>query len=349
MMKRRKLNTNIEAGEAVGIIAAQSIGEPGTQMTMRTFHYAGVAEHVPTGLPRIIEIVDRKTTPKKPLIVIRFNDNYKRDLETVQRIMREIEHIKLSDVANFKLKINNNGFDIRMKVKIDAYYSKFLTTESVVDAVNRFLRSKKIQGQMKPAKNKKDVFRLVIPKDSDIKLIHKVYSKLPNLTINGIEGITKATIVEENGEYVIKAAGNNLDALYNRFKTYIDIHRCYTNDIIMIYKIFGIEAARNAILKELKETLDMQGLDVDVRHLSLLADGMCWTGEVLSIGRNGMVRFKTSVLARAAYEETIKHLVRGAVNGEVDRLKGPVEAVLSGKPISLGTGRILLKFKFSNK
>ncbi|MEM4149066.1 MAG: hypothetical protein QXQ78_00385, partial [Candidatus Anstonellales archaeon] len=128
MMKRRKLNTNIEAGEAVGIIAAQSIGEPGTQMTMRTFHYAGVAEHVPTGLPRIIEIVDRKTTPKKPLIVIRFNDNYKRDLETVQRIMREIEHIKLSDVANFKLKINNNGFDIRMKVKIDAYYSKFLTT-----------------------------------------------------------------------------------------------------------------------------------------------------------------------------------------------------------------------------
>ncbi|MEM0382704.1 MAG: hypothetical protein QXD88_00240 [Candidatus Anstonellales archaeon] len=348
-MKRRKLNTNIEAGEAVGIIAAQSIGEPGTQMTMRTFHYAGVAEHVPTGLPRIIEIVDRKTTPKKPLIVIRFNDNYKRDLETVQRIMREIEHIKLSDVANFKLKISNNGFDIRMKVKIDAYYSKFLTTESVVDAVNRFLKSKKIPGQMKPAKNKKDVFRLVIPKDSDIKLIHKVYSKLPNLTINGIEGITKATIVEENGEYVIKAAGNNLDALYNRFKAYIDIHRCYTNDIIMIYKMFGIEAARNAILKELKETLDMQGLDVDVRHLSLLADGMCWTGEVLSIGRNGMVRFKTSVLARAAYEETIKHLVRGAVNGEVDRLKGPVEAVLSGKPISFGTGRILLKFKFSNK
>lgn len=348
-MKRRKLDVTIEPGEAVGIIAAQSIGEPGTQMTMRTFHYAGVAEHVPTGLPRIIEIVDRKTTPKKPIITIRFNPEYSKNQETVERIMKEIEHIRLADVADFKLKISSTKVEIRMRVRIDSYYARFLNKERVVEVVNRFLKARKIDKEFKQMSSSSDVYRLVLPIDSpeDIHVIHRVYSRLPNITVNGIEGITRATIVKEGDEYVIKAAGNNLEALYNRFKSYIDIYRCYTNDIVMIYKIFGIEAARNAILREIKDTLDMQGLDVDIRHLSLLADGMCWTGEVLSIGRNGMVRFKTSVLARAAYEETIKHLVRGAVNGEVDRLRGPIEAVLSGKSISLGTGRILLKFKFN--
>ncbi|MCX8154604.1 MAG: DNA-directed RNA polymerase subunit A'' [Candidatus Micrarchaeota archaeon] len=348
-MKRRKLDINIESGEAVGIIAAQSIGEPGTQMTMRTFHYAGVAEHVPTGLPRIIEIVDRKTTPKKPIITIRFNSQYNKDQSTVERIMKEIEHIKLSDVADFKLKINNNRVEIRMRIRIDNYYAKFLSKERVVEVVNRFLKARKIEREFKQMDSDSDVYRIILPihNPEDIHTIHRVYSRLPSITVNGIEGITRATVVKEGDEFVIKAAGNNLEVLYNRFRSYIDIHRCYTNDIVMIYKMFGIEAARNAILKEIKETLDMQGLDVDIRHLSLLADGMCWTGEVLPIGRNGMVRFKTSVLARAAYEETVKHLVRGAVNGEIDRLRGPIEAVLSGKSISLGTGRILLKFKFN--
>ena len=57
--------------EAVGITTAQSIGEPGTQMTMRTFHYAGVATvNVTQGLPRIIEIVDARKVPKTPTMII---------------------------------------------------------------------------------------------------------------------------------------------------------------------------------------------------------------------------------------------------------------------------------------
>lgn len=342
---KKKVDFKIDEGEGVGIIAAQSIGEPGTQMTMRTFHYAGVAEHVPTGLPRIIEILDRKTTPKKPLIVIRFKDEYKKDYDIVEKIMRDIEYIKLSDLADFNIEITQTDYIIKIKLKIDDYYNKFISVENVVNKINSFLKSKGINKKISRAKTK-EIYRVTISRDLDIKEVHKIYSKLPTIPINGIEGISKATIVEENGEYVIKAAGNNIEAIYNKYKSYIDIYRCYTNDIVMIYKLFGIEAARNAILKELKETLDMQGLDVDIRHLSLLADGMCWTGEVLSIGRNGMVKYKTSVLARAAYEETIKHLVRGAINGEEDKLKGPVEAILAGRPISFGTGRIFLKFKF---
>ncbi len=344
---KSKVNVKIESGEAVGIIAAQSIGEPGTQMTMRTFHYAGVAEHVPTGLPRIIEILDRKNVPKKPLLVIRFKPEYAKDLSTVQKIMREIEHISLKDVASFNLSITEKNYVIKIKIRLDDYYKQLVSSDRILDHINKFLKSKGIDKKLSKARNM-EVYRLVVSRDISIEKIHSIYSKLPTLTINGIEGISKATVVQEEGEFLIKAAGNNLEALYNKYKDYIDLNRCYTNDIVMIYKLFGIEAARNAILKELKETLDMQGLDVDIRHLSLLADGMCWTGEVLSIGRNGMVRYKNSVLARAAYEETIKHLVRGAINGEEDKLKGPVEAVLSGKPISFGTGGIILKFKFKS-
>lgn len=344
---KKKVELKIEAGEAVGIIAAQSIGEPGTQMTMRTFHYAGVAEHVPTGLPRIIEILDRKTVPKKPLVVIRFKSEYAKDRDTVQRIMKEIEHIRLGDLASFNLSITDKSYVIKIKLRLDDYYKQLVSPESIVDNINKFIRSKGINKRLSKARNM-EVYRLVISRDIGIEKIHNIYSRLPNITVNGIDGVSKATVVQEGEEYIIKAAGNNLEGIYNRYKNYIDLNRCYTNDIVMIYRLFGIEAARNAILKELKETLDMQGLDVDIRHLSLLADGMCWTGEVLSIGRNGMVRYKNSVLARAAYEETVKHLVRAAINGEEDRLKGPIEAVLSGKPISFGTGRIVLKFKFKS-
>src|SRR5205823_11720234 len=59
----------IDANESAGIVSAQSIGEPGTQMTMRTFHYAGVAEmNVTLGLPRLIEIVDARRVPSTPIM-----------------------------------------------------------------------------------------------------------------------------------------------------------------------------------------------------------------------------------------------------------------------------------------
>ncbi len=94
----------IEPAEACGIVAAQSIGEPGTQMTMRTFHYAGVAEiNVTLGLPRLIEIVDARSTPSTPMMTIYLEGAYRVNAEMAQKIANKIEMTRLQDIADLRL------------------------------------------------------------------------------------------------------------------------------------------------------------------------------------------------------------------------------------------------------
>ena len=100
----------------------------------------------------------------------------------------------------------------------------------------------------------------------------------------------------------------------------------------------GIEAARNAIIHEALSTLQEQGLDVDIRHLMLVADIMTFSGEIRSIGRYGVAGSKSSILARAAFEETIKHLIRAAIRNESDYFNGIFENVMIGQVIPSGTG-----------
>jgi len=104
----------------------------------------------------------------------------------------------------------------------------------------------------------------------------------------------------------------------------------------------GIEAARNLIIKEAIKTLQEQGLDVDARHIILVADIMTSTGKIQSIGRYGVAGAQTSILARAAFEETVKHLVKASIRNEVDEFKGIFENVMIGQVIPAGTGMLEL-------
>ncbi|MFB0557900.1 MAG: DNA-directed RNA polymerase subunit A'', partial [Candidatus Bathyarchaeia archaeon] len=118
--------------------------------------------------------------------------------------------------------------------------------------------------------------------------------------------------------------------------------RTTTNDIHEIAKILGIDAARNALIKEAHSVLEEQGLDVDVRHVMLVSDIMTNSGEVQQIGRHGISGEKSSVLARAAFELTIQHLVNAAIKGETDPLKGVIENIIVGQSMPLGTGSVEL-------
>ena len=118
----------------------------------------------------------------------------------------------------------------------------------------------------------------------------------------------------------------------------VDETKTYSNDIYEVYRLFGIEAARSLIIKEAYKTMQEQGLDVNMRYLYIVADVMTWSGEIMSIGRYGVAGAKHSVLARAAFEETIKHLARAAIKGEIDDLKGMFENVMIGRVVPTGTG-----------
>ncbi|MEM3123695.1 MAG: hypothetical protein QW756_06380 [Nitrososphaerota archaeon] len=168
----------------------------------------------------------------------------------------------------------------------------------------------------------------------------KVRERLEETRIKGVRKIRKATVFKEGGEYVIRTEGSNLREILEA--PGVDWRRVETNDIYEIAEILGIEAARNAIVKECKEVLKDQGLDVDIRHLLLLADMMTVSGSVRQIGRHGVVKLKSSVLARAAYEISVQTLMEAAARGEVDSLRGNVERILIGKEIAVGTGMVTL-------
>jgi DNA-directed RNA polymerase subunit A" len=167
--------------------------------------------------------------------------------------------------------------------------------------------------------------------------------KIKKLRLKGLPGISRANVqrpVAETGEYYISTIGSNL-AKVSEFAG-IDTSRTYTNNITEINAFLGIEAARQAIINEMWDTLEGAGLDVDVRHLLMVSDVMTAGGEVRAIGRHGVSGTKHSILARSAFEVTVTHLLRAGIIGERDGLSGVTENIIVGQPVALGTGSVEL-------
>ena len=164
------------------------------------------------------------------------------------------------------------------------------------------------------------------------------------MRLKGVPGIERANVQleEATGEYYLSTIGSNLTRV-NDIET-IDRTRTYTNNIIEIFENLGIEAAREAIVRELQATLDGARLEVDTRHLLTVADVMTSEGEVRAIGRHGVSGTKHSILARAAFEVTVNHLLKAGIIGETDNLTGVAENIIVGQPISLVTGSVELYY-----
>ncbi|MGQ9583024.1 MAG: DNA-directed RNA polymerase subunit A'' [Thermoplasmatota archaeon] len=325
----------IDPTESVGIIAAQSIGEPGTQMTMRTFHYAGVAEiNVTLGLPRLIEIVDARRVPSTPMMEIHFPPDVAGSLEAVQRVVSEIELTRLIDVADIETDITNMQILVRPdQAKMKA---KSITIEDIERAL---LRKQRIKSEVE--RIGEDRF-MVKSGEMSYKRLQQLLEATRSLKIKGIEGIHRAILKREAEGYVVYTEGSNLARVLQLDS--IDKTRTTTNNVLEINDVLGIEAARSAIIREAHRTLSEQGLIVDIRHIMLVADMMTSDGEVKAIGRHGISGRKSSVLARAAFEITTNHLLKAGITGEEDRLGGVAENIIVGQPVTLGTGAVNLVY-----
>jgi DNA-directed RNA polymerase beta' subunit len=179
---------------------------------------------------------------------------------------------------------------------------------------------------------------LIQPKK--VETIRKLLSKVSVFHVKGVPGIKRVLVSEEHGEWVINTDGSNLPKVLE--VPGVDTSRTTTNNVHEIAKTIGIEASRNALVHEAKGVLEEQGLDVDNRHVMLVADMMTSTGEVQQIGRHGISGKKSSVLARAAFEITVPNIVEAAVKGESDPLAGVTENVIVGQSIPIGTGLVEL-------
>jgi len=328
----------VDPSEACGIVGAQSIGEPGTQMTMRTFHYAGVAEiNVTLGLPRLIEIVDARRAPSTPMMNIYLRDEYRLNSNLARQVANQIEITRLNSIADLETDLTN--LTIGVKPNKETLKNKDITLDDIATAI------KDIKGV--DAQVKKDIIKVSLDDPSYKKLLD-VNEKLKTLKIKGIDQIKRIIIRKEPGEgYVIYSEGSNLKKVLQ--VEGVDPSRTTTNDIQAVYRELGIEAARNMIIQEAHNTLSEQGLNVDLRHIMLVSDVMTADGTIRAIGRHGVSKEKESVLSRAAFEITVKHLLDSAKKGEKDQLGGVAENIIVGQPVNLGTGAIKLVMKTDKK
>jgi DNA-directed RNA polymerase subunit A" len=180
---------------------------------------------------------------------------------------------------------------------------------------------------------------------SDIMTLFKLREKILNAKIKGLKGIKRAIVRKEGDEYVIYTDGSDLAAVVEIPE--VDTTRIWTNNVFEIQKVLGIEAARAHIVREIKRVLDEQGLDVDYRHILIVADMMTRDGTVKQVGRHGVTGEKESILARAAFEVTVKHLLEAAIHAEKEEFVGVVENIIIGQPIRLGTGMVELTMRLT--
>jgi len=316
----------VEPGEAIGIVAAQSIGEPGTQMTLRTFHYAGVREmNVTIGLPRLIEIVDARREPSTPTMTIYLNEEHSRSREKAAEVARRILFTTVKDIATGVFINPETGGII-----IETDQKKMKERGVTVDDLMKVLESPKYSIRRENGRIFIDPKKAIDPK--------KLLSQISSIHVKGVPGIRRVIVTEEEGRWIIRTDGSNLPGVFE--VEGVDPTRITTNNIHEIAKTLGIEAARNALIREASSVLEEQGLDVDIRHIMLVADIMTATGEIRQIGRHGVSGEKASVLARAAFEITVPNIIEAAVKGESDDLKGVTENVIVGQSIPVGTGLV---------
>ena len=316
-----------------------------THNTMNTFHYAGVAEiDVTQGLPRLIELVDARKTPDTPMMTVHLEDEYATERERAHEVVWQMEATKILALGD----ISTNVADMIVQVDLnDETLAERWPTVDDVDTVAQEI-AETIEDALGVDTRRSGMLVEFGPDEPSYRRLLQLVEELREIVFKGLEDISRVVIRKEDNErtdgeeFVLYTEGSAFGDVLSIEG--VDATRTTSNNIHEVYRNLGVEAARETIINETMETLREQGLDdVNIRHLMLVADIMTNRGEIESIGRHGISGSKDSVLARAAFEVTVNHLLDGAVHGEEDDLDGVIENVIVGKPVSIGTGDVDLR------
>ena len=315
----------VPPGEAIGIITAQSFGEPSTQMALNVFHFAGVQEmQITLGLPRLIEIFDARKNPSTPLMEI-YLDNENNNEKNARIIAEKIKEVRVHEIVS-EIKINFS--DKRIEITLDNNSVKSIHTS--VDKIADRLKERGFD-----VKSRGNIIYTVNSK-LEFKDLYKLKERLKEIIISGVKGIKQILVVKREKNYVILTSGSNLKDILEVKGVGKD--KTTTNNIYEISEILGIEAARQAIINEIKKVIEEQGLDIDKRHIKLIADAMTYKGDVKGVTRMGIISEKSSILARASFETPIKQFVNASIKGSKDELASVIENIILNQPVPVGTG-----------
>lgn len=401
----------VEPGEMVGIIAAQSLGEPVTQLMLKSFHSSGIGGKGGTdiGVDTITEVFSLSKNPKAPSMEIYFEKEYRTKKDYANKIASHIKFTTISDLRS-KMEIfyeptpdDFDGFITKDNVgepfytyqtnkmccassidnlpwllRIEFDKEKLLSKEvTLLDIKSQFCfawekRYTDIKGMKREKKQLIDkIMQIAVQSNTDnddIPVIHIRFDMsnftqttlidfmdvfVDNFKLKGMSGIDDVNSgkafeerilsfdnsdksIEKNSEYVIYTKGINMESIKNIVG--VDLNRTYCNDILTIYEYYGIEAARNYIIRRIINVLTSNGSGTNYQHVQIFGDLMTQVGTLTSIDRHGLNKLDNDPLSRASFEKTVDQLITAAVFNEVDYMKSVSSRIMAGLCIKGGTG-----------
>tara|TARA_B100001996_G_scaffold15942_1_gene13320 strand:- start:2162 stop:6460 length:4299 start_codon:yes stop_codon:yes gene_type:complete len=382
--------SRIEPGEPVGIIAAQSIGEPCTQLTLNSFHFAGAGRS--QGVPRLKELMYLEPSGRNSSsshIYLREPHCFsKKDAHT---ILSEIESITIKDILkSYEFFFDSNNISEKVSIyknlEITTGVHETITspwilrfelfktkTSLLYDTWTTLNNEDYINNPILDIENNAIFFRIDIedvtrangstriiplPKTGEIPMDFQI-SKINELVelgilplqINGIKNISNARVeeyisyyrdpivgsVHEKKKYCIKAGGSQLQDIFNN--PAIDTEHTLSNNVLDMYEMFGIEAARQVLIEELSIVLKDVG-DLDIRHISLLVDRMVGKGTLLSVNMRGMDGYENGPLTKASFERITNEFLNAGLRGEIENVNGMASNIITGQAPPTGTGTV---------
>merc|ERR1712142_269176 len=338
----------MEPGTAVGALCAQSIGEPGTQMTLKTFHFAGVASmNITLGVPRIKEIINASRKISTPIVTTHLESDS--DPEFARVVKGRIEKTTLGEVSEYIEEVMLPD-DCFLLLKLSMERIKLLKLEVSAETIRYAICTSKLK--IKPA-NCVLIGESLIKVKPNISAKTTLYyqlqylrEKLPDIVIKGLPTVSRAVMHLDEGKsgakYKLFVEGDNLREVIAT--PGVMGTKTTSNNTLEVAVTLGIEAARKTIMNEIKYTMESHGMSIDIRHIMLLADLMTCRGEVLGITRHGLAKMKESVLMLASFEKTSDLLFDAAYYGQKDAIQGVSECIIMGIPMSVGTGLMQLLF-----
>ncbi|KAH6870592.1 hypothetical protein BKA58DRAFT_361531 [Alternaria rosae] len=349
--------SRVQPGHAVGAIGAQSIGEPGTQMTLKTFHFAGVAGmSITQGVPRIKEIINASSAISTPVIACELSNKVS---ESAARIVKaRVEKTYLRDVISYVEDVwHPNGAYIAMRIDWDTINQLFVdvSPQEIAAAINAHkpLKWGKAGANVRISSS---IIRVEVPDPNAAKKrptktsrnhkefferVQQVKALIPDVVIKGYPDCTRAIIKKESspnaqGQYECQLLVEGYGLRDCMTTPGIEPYNTKSNHVMEVKTVLGIEAARATIVREIGDV--MGNMDIDPRHMQLLADVMTFKGEVFGITRFGLQKTRDSVLQLASFEKTPDHLFEAAARGKTDTIDGVSECIIMGQSVKLGTG-----------
>lgn len=339
----------VEPGTAVGAVGAQSIGEPGTQMTLKTFHFAGVASmNITLGVPRIKEIINAAKNISTPIITCSLvNDQ---DVRSARVIKGRIEKTYLEDITAYVEEVfgPTNSY-IGLRIDWDTI-NRLQLEISMIEIAQAIIMAPKLKiSAAKVTIVGTDRIRVYVSDEDVDKENTEIFYKLqwykrvlPKVIVKGITTINRAVINEReksNSKELLVEGYGLKDVMC--IEGIVGTHTS-SNHIIEMKSVLGIEAARGSIIKEVSTVMKSHGMNVDPRHIMLLGDVMTYKGEILGITRFGIAKMKDSVLMLASFEKTTDHLFDAAARLAQDAIEGVSECIILGVAAPIGTGAFKL-------